>query len=168
VKTTGRMVGAFALALSQAACEPEDLSVPTAEQVAAAYQYAGSLEAELSGNVAVVTVVQPYDQLRRGGTLWAKLGPYIVLFSEATRDLFVEHPGLAAVRVVTTTSGGQEVARATLLRDGLNELTWRRALNLAGHARRDGTTRLTALEDLIEWGEEHTEFAYDPRYIRGR
>lgn len=164
-----RLVGAVALTLGLAGCEAPDLTLPTAEQVAAAYQYAsGSLDAELSGNVAVVTVEQPYAQLRRGGTLWAKLGPYVLLFSEPTRDLFVGYGGLAAVRVITTTGSGQEVARATLLRDGLNELTWQRALNLAGHARRDGTTRLTALEDLIEWGEEHTEFAYDPRYIRGR
>ena len=151
-----------------AACTEPDLSLPTAEEAEAAYQYTGSLSAEMSGNVLVLTVAQPYRQLQRGGTLWAKIGPYILLFSEPTRDLFLAYGGLAAVRVVTLTGSDQEVARATLLRDGLNELTWKRALNLSGLARRDGTTRLTTLEDLIDWGEEHTEFEYNPRYIRRR
>ena len=151
-----------------AGCEPEDLSVPTAEEITTTYQYSGNLTAEMSGNVAVVTISQPYAQLRRGGTIWAKVGPYIVLFSQPTLDLFQNYGGLAAVRVVTVTGSGQEVATATLLRDGLNELTWRRALNIAGRARRDGTERITVLEELIDWGEEHTEFEYDPRYIRRR
>lgn len=150
------------------ACVERDLSLPTAEDVVAAYNYSGSLEAELSGNVVVVTVVQPYSQLRRGGSIWAKVGPYVLLFTEETRDLFVGYGGLAAVRVITTTSSGQQIARATLLRDGLNELTWRRALNISGIARRDGSTKVPTLEDLIEWGEDHTEFEYDPRYIRRR
>ncbi|NNF28705.1 MAG: hypothetical protein HKN73_15885 [Gemmatimonadetes bacterium] len=151
-----------------AGCEPEDLSLPTAEDVTTAYQYSGDLTAEMSGNVAVVTISQPYAQLRRGGTIWAKVGPYIVLFSQPTLDLFQTYGGLAAIRVVTVTGSGQAVATATLLRDGLNELTWRRALNIAGRARRDGTERVTVLEELINWGEEHTEFEYDPRYIRRR
>lgn len=151
-----------------AGCEPEDLSIPTAEDVTTAYQYSGDLTAEMSGNVAVVTISQPYAQLRRGGTIWAKVGPYIVLFSQPTLDLFQNYGGLAAIRVVTVTGSGQEVATATLLRDGLNELTWRRALNIAGRARRDGTEQVTVLEELIRWGEDHTEFEYDPRYIRRR
>ena len=158
----------FALALLGAGCVERDLSLPTAEDATAAYQYSGTFEAELSGNVLVLTVVQPYSQLRRGGSIWAKVGPYVLLFTEQTRDLFIGYGGLAAVRVVTTTSSGQEIARATLLRAGLNELTWKRALNIAGIARRDGSTKVPTLEDLIEWGEDHTEFEYDPRYIRRR
>lgn len=165
----GTMIGA-ALTLSAVliACQEQDLSLPSAEEVTAAYQYSGDLSAEMSGNVAVVTVTQAYGQLRRGGTIWAKVGPYIVLFSDPTLELFQNFGGLAAVRVVTVTGSGQEVARATLLRDGLNELTWRRALNISGRARRDGSERITLLEELIEWGEDHTEFQYDPRYIRRR
>ena len=168
MRTRRNLGGTVVLAVALAACAEQDLTLPTAEAVVEAYQYSGDLSAEMSGNVAVVTVVQPYAQLRRGGTIWAKVGPYILLFTPATRDLFAQNGGLAAVRVVTTTGSGQEVARATLLRDGLNELTWKRALNIAGLARRDGTERITLLEDLIEWGERHTEFEYDPRYIRRR
>ena len=156
------------LTLLTSACAEPDLTVPTAEQVEAAYEYSGNLTTEISGNVAVLTVEQPYRQLRRGGTIWAKVGPYILLFSEQTRDLFVEYGGLAGVRVITQTGSGQEVARATLARDGLNELTWRRALNISGLARRDGTERIRTLEELIECGEDHTDFEYNPRYIRRR
>ena len=55
-----------------------------------------------------------------------------------------------------------------LLRDELNDLTWRRALNIAGVARRDGTEQPSKLEDLARWGEDHTEYEYNPRYVRRR
>ena len=97
-------------------CQEQDLTVPTAEEAAEYYTAVTDLSVEMAGNVAEVTVVQSTAQLRRGGSLWARVGPYIYLFSDATRDLFVDFPGLAAVRVITTTSGGTEVARATLLR----------------------------------------------------
>lgn len=156
----------FVAILGLTGCVERDLTLPTAEEVSEAYEYAGDLSAEMSGNVAVITVTQPARQLRRGGSLWVKTGPYFVLFSEQTRDLFSAYGGLAAVRVITATESGQEVARATLLRTSLNELTWKRALNIAGHARIEGTERPTRIEDLIDWGEDHTEFSYDPRYIR--
>ncbi len=146
-------------------CGRSELLVPTAEEVEAHYDYSGTLSVEIRGNVAEITVTQPTDQLRRGGTLWAKVGPYVLLFSEETRDLFEEFGGLAGVRVVTTTSGGREVARALLARDTLNELTWRRALNIAGRARKEGTRRPSLLEELVRWGEDHAEFEYDPRYV---
>jgi hypothetical protein len=72
------------------------------------------------------------------------------------------------VRVITTAPGGTEVARSLLLRDELNDLTWRRALNIAGVARRDGTEQPSKLEDLARWGEDHTEYEYNPRYVRRR
>lgn len=153
-----------ALALAAAGCEQEPIVVPTAEQVAAYYDSTSRLSVEMSGNVAEVTVVQDGQQLRRGGSLWARVGPYIYLFSAPTQSVFTDYNGLAAVRVITTAPGGTEVARATLLRSGLNDLTWRRALNISGLARRDGTERLTLLEDLIRWGEDHTEFEYNSRY----
>jgi hypothetical protein len=148
------------------ACDDADLPVPNAAQVEDAYLYSGQLSAEMSGNVAEVTIVQPDRHLQRGGTLWAKVGPYILLFSKETEGLFLDYPGLAGVRVVTRTQSGREVARALLPRDALNGITWRRALNIAGLARRDGTRRPSLLEDLVEWGEEHTEFSYDPRFTR--
>jgi len=132
--------------------------------VAEAYIYGDGLSAEMSGNVAEITIVQPSRQLRRGGSLWAKVGPYILLFSEETEDLFRHYPGLAAVRVVTVASNGPEVARALLARETLNDITWRRARTIAGLARRDGTRRPTLLEQLVEWGEDHTEFSYNPTF----
>ena len=149
-----------------AACASEPVIVPTAEEVAAYYESTSRLSVEMSGNVAELTVVQDAQQLRRGGSLWARVGPYIYLFSPPTQSVFADFDGLAAVRVITTAPGGTEVARATLLRASLNDLTWRRALNVAGLARRDGTEQLTLLEDLIRWGEDHTEFEYNPRYTR--
>lgn len=148
------------------ACEEPDLSLPKSSEVEGAYQYGGSLSVRMHGNVAEITIVQPARQLRRGGTLWAKVGPYVLLFSKETEGLFHGYPGLAGVRAVTVTPGGSEVARALLPRDALNDLTWRRALNIAGLARRDGTRRPTLLEDLVTWGEDHTEFSYNPSYSR--
>jgi hypothetical protein len=57
------------------------------------------------------------------------------------------------------------VASALLSYDELTDVLWRRSLNISGLARRDGTERVTLLEDLIEWGEDHTEFQYNPRYV---
>jgi hypothetical protein len=147
-------------------CEEVDLTIPSPSAVEDAFQYDGSLSAAINGNVVEVTITQPERQLRRGGTLWAKVGPYILLFTEESESLFMDYPGLAGIRVITTVPGGIEVARALLPRDGLNDLTWRRALNIAGLARRDGTRRPTLLEDLVRWGEDHTEYSYNPRYTR--
>jgi len=142
------------------------LSIPGSSEVESAYIYGGELSAIMSGNVAEITIVQADRQLRRGGTLWAKVGPYVLLFSKETEGLFRDYPGLAGVRVVTVTPSGAEVARALLARDALNNVTWRRALNISGLARRDGTRRPALLEDLVEWGEDHTDYSYDSRYSR--
>ena len=161
----GWMLVGLLLGLTSA-CEERDLTVPTADEVEEAFTYQGALSVSMSGNVAVVTVTQPERQIRRGGTLWAKVGPYVVLFSQEAEGLFRNYPGLAGIRVVTKVPGGTEVARALLPRDGLNDLTWRRALNIAGLARRDGTQRPTLLEDLVNWGEDHTDFESNPRFTR--
>lgn len=165
---TARAAAAFALLASTAllgACiERPELTIPTAEQVASYYSSATELSAEIRGNLASITVVQSATQLRRGGSLWAKVGPYVYLFSDETRQLFEDFPGLAAVRVSTRTAGGVAVASATLTRDELPDILWRRSLNIAGQARRDGTARPALLEDLIRWGEEHTEHEYSQRY----
>lgn len=153
------------LAVVSFACT-SDLNLPTAEQVDSAYVYQGEMEAEIVGNVAEVRITQPSEQLRRGGSLWAKVGPYIFLFSQETRDLFETFNGLAAVRVVTTGPRGDEVARAQLIRDELNGITWGHALTASGRARRDGSTRPSRIEDLVQFGEEHTEFQYSEDYAR--
>ncbi len=145
--------------------EPESLTLPGAEEAAAYYEYGRGLDAEIVGNVAVITVVQSAQQLRSGGKLWAKVGPYVFLFSEETQQLFTDWSGLAGVRVITKV-GEAEVANALLTRDELSDVLWRRSLNIAGRARRDGTNRMTLLEDLVGWGEDHTEFTYNERYTR--
>jgi len=146
-----------------------DLVVPTAEQIETYFSSVGGLaDVEINGNVALIVVRQSADQLRRGGTLWAKVGPYVYLFSDETHQLFLDHSGLAGVRVITKTSGGATIANALLRRDELTDILWRRGLNIAGQARRDGTERITLMEDLIEWGEDHTDFEYNERYVQRR
>jgi len=154
--------------LAAACIEAPDLTVPTPEQVVDYYTSVTDLSADIRGNVAVITVVQSANQLRRGGSLWARVGPYVYLFTEETHQLFEDFPGLAAVRVSTQTAGGVDVASAILKRDELSGVLWRRSLNIAGHARRDGTERPGLLEDLIRWGEDHTEHEYSARYAPGR
>jgi len=154
-----------AVVLASAACpESPDLTLPTPEAVAGYYSYEGTLTADLSGNVAEVVVTQPAYQLRRGGALWARVGPYVVLFTEDTQRLLEDYPGLAAVRVITKVTGGTEVARALLTRDTLTGVLWRRSLNIAGKARLEGTSKPGLLEDLVRWGEDHTQFEYNARF----
>lgn len=164
------LLAALVAAGSVAACQPApDLTLPTVDQVETQYASIPGLdEVEINGNVATVVVRQSADQLRRGGTLWAKVGPYIYLFSEETRQLFEDYSGLAAVRVITRTGSDVTVANALLARDELNDILWRRSLNISGLARRDGTERISLIEDLIHWGEAHTEFEYNERYIQRR
>ena len=157
------LMASFGMVVSSG-CEAPDLTLPTAEEVEATYLYSGTLTAEIHGNVAVVTIVQPSRHLRRGGRLWAKVGPYVLIFSKETEALFRDYPGLAGVRAITVSSDGPEIARALLARDELSDVKWRRALNISGLARRDGTRKPTLLEDLVEWGEDHTEYEYNPRY----
>jgi len=147
---------------------PPEQTLPTAADIESYYESATDLKAEITGNVAVITVMQSTQTLRRGGTLWAKVGPYVFLFTEQTHQLFEDHAGLAAVRVVTRIGNGTEVARALLARDELSGVLWRRSLNIAGQARRDGTTRVSLIEDLIRWGEAHTEYEYNEQYTRRR
>jgi hypothetical protein len=162
------VMGGIALALASGCGPPPDLPVPTAEQVRDFYQIRGNFDVEMNGNVAEVTVTQAADQLRRGGSTWAKSGPYIYLFSEATRDLFDAWPGLAGVRVTTRPASGREmVATAFLRRDTLNPLTWSRALNASGLARRDGSTNPGRMAELVRYGEQIAdEHEYNPRYTR--
>ena len=88
MKLRRNVVGALALALAVSACEEPDLTLPTDAQVAEYFSASQIISAEMLGNVAEITVAQSSDQLRRGGRLWAQMGPYIYLFSEPTRTLF--------------------------------------------------------------------------------
>lgn len=163
--TATRMLSVGVGLLFLVACEPGESTLPDADAIVAAYESDRPLSGEIVGNVAVLRVEQSAQQLRRGGALWAKVGPYVFLFSEETRGLFDAWPDLAGVRV-TTEVDGTPVASARLLRGELSDVLWRRSLNIAGRARRDGTDRMTLIEDLVEWGESHTEFEYNERYTR--
>lgn len=160
------------LLAASAACDrllpQRNLELPDPAVVEAAYAR-HSLEAEYrySGNVLEIVVQQPADQLRRGGTLWARVGPYIYLFTPATRDLFEQYEGIAGVRVITMV-GEVEVARALLERDALNELTWNRALGLLSTALEQGTERPATMDRLASYGEQITTYQYNPDYVPPR
>ncbi len=167
------VAGALACLFGLAACDGardflyrDAAPPPTAEEVAPHYvAHGGLLGIELNGNVVELTVRQPYDHLQRGGSLWARVGPYVYLFTPATRDVFSDFPGVAAVRVITVAPDGAEVARAMLHRDALSDMHWRRSLNILGHALKDGQKSPRRLEMLTDWGEAHTDFRYNPEFV---
>lgn len=144
-----------------------DLTLPAAEEVERVYAAQGvDADVALSGNVVELRVTQDPRQLQRGGSLWARVGPYIYVFSPGTREVFETWGGVSAVRAITLTPSGEEVARALLTRDRLNDITWRRALNILGTALQEGTERPSRLDALVEWGEENTEYRYNPDYVQ--
>jgi hypothetical protein len=162
--------GALVLALLSAgvgACEEEPgLQLPAAEQLEDLY--GPGVSVELKGNVVDVVVRQPADQLRRGGSTWAKVGPYIYLFSPQTQKLFEDFSGLGGVRVTTLDGRDRLVARALLPQGTLNSVTWKKALGLAGRARLEGTQRPTYILELIDYGEDLVEHEYGSNYVRDR
>ena len=140
--------------------------MPSGEEARARFRASSTVSVGVTGNVIEVNVNQPFQQIRRGGVLWAKVGPYVYLFTEEAETLLRDYPGVSGIRVITRTSRrNTEVARAFLRRDALNEITWKRARNIAGRARRDGTRRPVLLEELIEWGQDHTEFTYSDQFV---
>lgn len=142
-----------------------DMTLPDTSEVRDAYATQGvTAEFRYSGNVLEIVVQQSPDQLRRGGPLWARVGPYIYLFSPGTRDLFESHQGIAGVRVITM-SGDEEVARALLVRDALNEYSWPRARSLLAEALDQGTQRPSTMDRLRQFGEQNTTYRYNPRYV---
>jgi hypothetical protein len=153
------------LVLGGCETDEQELRVPTADEIRTHYEYAGDLSVSISGNVAHVRVAYDPESFARGGDLWAKAFPYIFLFSPGTRDAFEAHPGLGGVRVITQHPNGDTVAEALLSRGELTEVTWRRAVSISGQARRDGTERPARMQDLVRWGEDHTDFEYNPDYI---
>lgn len=160
---------AAALFMVLAGCQPPGRSdlppPPSAADVRPYYAYGGELEVQITGNVARVEVVVDPAPYARGGDLWAKGMPYLFLFSPGTRDALNDFPGLGGVRLVTRHPNGDVMAEALLIRGTLNDYSWRQALNVAAQARRDATERPGRMRDLVQWGEDHTEFEYNPRYI---
>jgi hypothetical protein len=142
-------------------------ALPAIEDVRTTYGKSGVTNADIEydGAVIVLRVRQPPAQLQRGGSLWAKVGPYIYLFNPATQRIMDANPAVSAVRVITLGTRGREIARATLPVGALNELTWLRTLNLLGHAVNEGTTRPATLSDLVRWGEQYTRFRYNPDFV---
>lgn len=166
-RTSSTIAGCLAALLVASACDggggaPE---LPTAGALDGLYGSRASVQ--LNGNVVDVRVEQPADQLRRGGSLWAKVGPYIFLFSPQTRELFESYPDVAAVRVRTVDGAGDPIAEATLRRDALNELTWREAERRVARARTEGTEKPGLMEDLVRYGEDLTTHEYNPAYLGG-
>jgi hypothetical protein len=169
--TAGLAVGMLVIGLG--ACDQardflagDPPGVPSAAELASYYANHGGVSGiEVSGNVAEVQVVQDGDQLARGGSLWARVGPFVYLFTPATRSVFEDHPAIAAVRVITLTPDGSEVARAMLRRDALNDARWRRSLNILGLALQEGHEHPRRLEALTDWGEGLTEYRYNPDYV---
>ncbi len=154
-----------AAAATFTACDrPEELRLPTEADLAGLY--GDGPKVSLNGNVVDVEVYQAADQLRRGGATWAKVGPFIYLFSPQTQDIFESWSGVGGVRVTTTDGRGRRVARAMLPRGTLNGLTWPRAINLVGKARLEGTRRPSYMLDLIEYGEETADYEYSTRYVK--
>jgi hypothetical protein len=145
-----------------------DETLPDLDEISALYAARGfNAEYRYSGNVIEMLIQQPADQLRRGGALWARVGPYIYLFSPGTRDIFDRYAGVAGVRTITL-EGDTEVARALLVRDALNDYTWRRALGVLSEALDQGTSRPATMDRLVQFGEQHTEFQYNPEYVPPR
>jgi len=141
-------------------------ATPTASEIQPYYEYEGELSVEMSGNVARVAVVIGRDEYRMGGRVWAMASPYIFLFSAATQRVFQDFPGLGGVRVIVQYPDGSILAQALLGRGELSDVTWQRALNIAGNARTQGTESPGFMRDLVRYGEEHTEFEYNPQYIQ--
>lgn len=146
--------------------DPSAPPPPAAEEVEPFYDSSGGVDSvRVNGNVVVIHVEQPYQQIQRGGSLWARVGPFVYLMSPSTRSVFEAFPGVAGVRVVTHLPDGTEVARAMLRRDAMSDVLWRRSLNILGTALEGGRENPRKLELLTEWGEERTEFRYNPDYV---
>lgn len=154
------------LSLAAGACQgQEELELPTASELEGLY--GERTEVTLNGNVVVVEATQDPEQLRQGGALWAKVGPYIYAFSPQTQEIFQNWNGVAAVRVRTVTPAGEQVARAQLRRDELTTVTWREAKTRLARARKEGTEKPGYLEDLVGYGESHTSYEYSEQFVDG-
>ncbi|HWV56493.1 MAG TPA: hypothetical protein VNZ57_03380 [Longimicrobiales bacterium] len=165
-------VSIFSLAVAFAAlagCDKfrrPELVLPTSSEAEAAFNdYPDVTGVRLSGNVVEIVVEQPVDHVQRGGSLWARFGPYTHLFSPASQALFTAYNGIAALRVITQLPNGTEIARATLHRDSVTLNVWRRGEAMLASALSEGTTRPSLVEQFVHWAEGVTEYEYNPRYV---
>jgi hypothetical protein len=141
-------------------CDDRDRALVLPDPTEAAGWFGPETEATVTGNLLVVRGTIDPAFLRRGGQIWARSGPYFYLFNVHVQRLFQEYPDLAAVRAITVTPDGRELARATLHRAELSEYQWRDALARASIAQTQGTASPRRIEDLIRFGEDRTEFQY--------
>ena len=157
-------VAAMAIAVLSVGCAggADEPVMPAAAEVQGSY--GASVEPDISGNLVRVHVPM-LSGFERGGTLWARSGPYFYLFTTATRDLLSAYPDIAAVEVVARTSDGEEVARARLLRSTLNAITWPHAIAYASQAQAEGTESPRFVDRLVRYGEDNTEYEYDPDFV---
>ncbi len=154
-------VAGLIMAIGAPACAGEEERLPTEDELSGLY--GPDAELRLNGNVVDVRVAQDPAQIRRGGALWGRVGPFIFLFSPQTEELFDRFPAVAAVRVQTYADGSR-LAEAMLRRDELNSVTWLEANQKVAKARLEGTRQPAHLEALVRYGEDHTEFEYAPRF----
>ena len=167
---TRRVLAALLLVAPLAACDRllpgrVDMTVPTAAEADSIFQAHGIHgTVAISGNVVEVSATQARDQLQRGGALWARVGPFIYVFSPATAELFTAYPGVAAVRARTLLDD-EEVARVQLVRDTLRGGDWQQARRLLAQALREGTARPSRLEALVRFGERFTTYDYNPAWV---
>ncbi len=160
------LLAAVGASASSTGCAPRDAGPELPTAAALEGLYGGGVTVRLKGNVVDVQTVQSADQLRRGGATWARVGPYVYLFSPQTQKLFETYRGLGGVRVTTVDGRGDLVARAMLESGTLNSVTWKKAIAMAGRARLEGTQRPSYILALIEYGEDLVEHEYSPRYVR--
>jgi hypothetical protein len=143
-----------------AGCAPAEREWVMPDPAAVAAWYGPGAEATISGNVVEIRGTIEDDLLRRGGRIWERSGPYFYLFNVHVQALLRDYPDIAAVRAVTFSPGGEELARATLHRSELSEIQWREALGRASLAQSQGTENPRRIEELIRYGEDRTEYRY--------
>ncbi len=149
-----------ATALVLVACQAPEREWVLPDPAQASEWFGESTEASLSGNVLEIRGTVSDDFLLRGGRIWERSGPYFYLFNVHVQALLQEYPDIAAVRAITFSSDGEELARATLHRSELSEVQWREALGRASLAQSQGTASPRRIEELIRYGEDRTEFQY--------
>lgn len=155
---TAWALGAAVLGAGCAAGDAAEPVLPPPDSTAA--WFGGDTEVRHRGNVLEIRGEIDPDFLRRGGRIWERSGPYFYLFNVRVRDLLEQYPDLAAVRAVALAPDGRELARAVLHRDALSSVQWKEALARASLAQTRGTESPRRIEELIRFGEDHTEFEY--------
>ena len=84
---------------------------------------------------------------------------------EKAREMLGEAGYPDGFEVIASTAEGEEVARARLLRSTLNGVTWPHAIAYASQAQAEGTESPRFVERLMRYGEENTEYEYDPEFV---